>query len=348
MKGSGKIIKIIGYKGLVSVFTLAALAFLLVLPGAGHAQTAMDFYKGKTLKMLTAGGPGSGHDQYVRLYAAHLARFLPVDAVPVENVVGGGELIGHNKLYESTPDGLTIGGVNRGMMLFQIIGTKGIRFDLAKLTWLANMAAEPRLMVVSPKGKFTSLDAIRASKEFKIGTEGAGTTGHSDALIVKEVTKWPVKIVAGYTGTTEIQLAVVKGEVDANIGVYDTLYPMLVSGDIIPVLQMGGRKIKGLENLPLFKDIAPPGYEALMRLLDVQYSVSRLVAGPPGIPADRAALLREVFKKMAEDKTFLEAAAKAKRNIEFTPGEAIQKMMEEAMKVSQKDVDMLQDILVKK
>jgi len=42
------------------------------------------------------------------------------------------------------------------------------------------------------------------------------------------------------------------------VGVLSTLQPMLDSGDLKPVLQMGGRKVSGIENILTFKDLTPP------------------------------------------------------------------------------------------
>jgi len=82
-----------------------------------------------------------------------------------------------------------------------------------------------------------------------------------------------------------------------------------------------------------------------MKLLDVQYAVSRLVGAPPGLPEARKELLRDVFRKMANDPEFLGYAKKIKLDIEFTPGAEVEVMMKAAMNQPQESVDFLKKII---
>lgn len=305
-----------------------------------------DFYKGKVVRIIVSATPGGGHDNYARLYAAHLPRFLSGARVVVQNVPGAGHLIGTNKMYESKPDGLTMASIIRSMIFSQLIEIKGMRFDMRKFNWLANMAAEPRLLVVGKNSPFKTLeDIVKGGAEIKIGSNGRATTSYTDAVILEEIFKWPVNIVLGYTGSNEFVLATIKGEVDACISVYDTAQGALESGDLKAVLQMGGKKIPGLENIPLLHELAGPEWKDLMRVLNVQYSVSRLVTTAPGVPEARVAFLRDVFRRMAHDKEFLDTAQKRNLPIDFTPGEELQEWMEGAMNQPQKVIDLLKKLL---
>jgi len=339
--------KIKGLKKVVLIVSVVSVVLLIGLSASIGQEKELKFFHGKIIRIIVCTTPGGGFDTYARFTAPHLQRHLPGSRVVVENVPGAGQLIGTNKVYESPPDGLTLGIINRGMIFNQLIGTKGIRFDLGKFNWLANLAAEPRFFVVGKKSKFQTLEQItKGGPEIKIGCTGAGTVAYNDTVMLKEIMDWPVRVVSGYGGSSDSQLATIKGEVDAMVGIYDTLRISMESGDIKPLLQMGGRKIPGMESVRLLREIIPPGNEDLMNLLEIQYSVSRLLAAPPGLPVARRDLLREIYKKMVEDKEFINAAKKINLNIEFTSGEELESMMRGALKQPPKVIDLLKRVIV--
>jgi putative tricarboxylic transport membrane protein len=56
--------------------------------------------------------------------------------------------------------------------------------------------------------------------------------------------------------------------------------------------------------LPLLRDVIRASDRPLANLVLAGEEVGVLLAGPPGIPADRVALLRQAFTAMAEDKDY--------------------------------------------
>jgi tripartite-type tricarboxylate transporter receptor subunit TctC len=61
------------------------------------------------------------------------------------------------------------------------------------------------------------------------------------------------------------------------------------------------------------------------------------LVAPPGIPADRAAALREAFQQMVVDKAFLDEAQKLGLEISPITGEAVRSLLERSQKTP-KDV----------
>jgi len=70
------------------------LQFLLVIlttAGPLPAQSAKNFYVGKTITMLAGSSPGGGTDQTVRLIARHMERYIPgKPSIVVVNKPGAG------------------------------------------------------------------------------------------------------------------------------------------------------------------------------------------------------------------------------------------------------------------
>src|SRR5690348_18440691 len=144
-------------------------AFAGLLPAAAWAADA-DFYKGKTLTMVVATGPGGGYDTYARLVSKYLDGQLPGVTVVIRNVPGAGHIIGANMIYGAKPDGLTIGTFSTGLMYAQIVGQNGIRFDLGKMSWIGKASTDPRVLITGTNSEFKTFQDIKTAKrDVKLG-----------------------------------------------------------------------------------------------------------------------------------------------------------------------------------
>ena len=77
---------------------------LMLVPAA--AQSPAEFFKGKTVRLVNGGAPGSGFDLYSRMLAPWLERKLGASVV-VESRPGAGMMIAMNHTWVAAPDGLT-------------------------------------------------------------------------------------------------------------------------------------------------------------------------------------------------------------------------------------------------
>src|SRR5258705_11776535 len=84
--------------------------------------------------------------------------------------------------------------------------------------------------------------------------------------------------------------------------------------------QMGGSQTDVPQLLPQLTD---PKAKTLIALIQSQGDIARLTAGPPNIPADRLAALREAYKKALEDKELQAKAEKLERPVEPAYGEDV-------------------------
>ena len=99
-----------------------AISGVLALSIGASVCTAAeaDFYKGQTLSYVVATSPGGGYDRYGRLVAEHMQKQIPGVTIVVRNMPGAAHIIGANFVYNSKPDGLTIGTFNTGLTLEQV------------------------------------------------------------------------------------------------------------------------------------------------------------------------------------------------------------------------------------
>jgi hypothetical protein len=123
------------------------------------------------------------------------------------------------------------------------------------------------------------------------------------------------RIVGGYRGTTDLNLAIERGEVAGRLGwCWDCVKaekPNWVSDkQIIVPLQLGLQKHPDLD-APMAFDLAKDEEsQQIMRLILGSQEMARPFVAPPGVPAERLAALRKAFEDTVKDKDFLAEAQK--------------------------------------
>jgi tripartite-type tricarboxylate transporter receptor subunit TctC len=203
------------FKAILPAAAVAALA-LTSASGAANAESAKDFYKGKSVRFIVGYGPGGGYDTYARMLAPHLSKALGATVI-VENQPGAGGINALNKVYVADPDGLQIMIVNgTGATLSQLLEQSGVRYDLSKVEHLGTVSASPWIWVVNKNFQPKTVPAIMKSGKI-VRWAGAGLIdGLSDgASMTCEALQLKCKVVSGYKGSHDAALAVSRGEMDA-------------------------------------------------------------------------------------------------------------------------------------
>ncbi len=302
------------------------------------AQTGADFYNGKTVTYIVATSPGGGYDLYGRFVAEYMQKYLPGSTFVVKNVPGAGHLVGTNTIYASKPDGLTIGTFNTGLIYNQLIGLEGVKFDLAKMSWIGKAASDPRIVVVSADSPIKSFKDLTEMKQpVNFATAGVGSAAYVETTVLSNVLGLPIKIQSGYNGSDD-QLAMRRGEIIGTIASRSSWQQYVDNGYGRFIAQIGGAQ-KDLPQLSTL--VTDPTAKAFIALVESQGDLSRLTAGPPGIPEDRLAALRDAYRKAMADPELLAKTNKAEKPIEALVGEDVAKKIKAALEQPPKTVEML-------
>ncbi len=322
-----------------STLTIAAAAILAAMPAFAAAS---DFFKGKTITYVVATSPGGGYDFYARLIAEHMKQHLPVKTIIVKNVPGAGHMIGANQLYVSKPNGLTIGSFNTGLIYQQVIGRKGIKFDLRNMSWIGKAASDPRTLMVSVKSKVKTLADFSGKTPVVMSSGGVGSSGFNDTMMLSKVLNWNMKMVLGYRGA-QSELAMRRGEIDAAVSSRSSAGLFVQNGYGKFIFQVGGTPPKGV---PLLRDLVKDAdARSIAALIGSQGELARLTAGPPNIPADLLAVLRVAYKKALTDPALIAKAKRAHRPIDPLYGEDVAKKIKAALVHSPATVALVRKIL---
>ena len=207
-------IHVAGWRAYAST-PLAALALVLGSLAA-PADPVADFYRGKTVNVLIGVGVGGEYDIQARLVARHIGKHIPgqPNVVP-QNMTGAGGLKMLNYLYAIAPrDGTSIGMIQNAFPALQAVGMQGVQFDAGKMQWLGSIAPAVETMAVWSTTGVKSIEDAR-KREIVAGASARGAITYTYPTVMNEVLGTKFKIVTGYTGGNQINLAMERGEVEA-------------------------------------------------------------------------------------------------------------------------------------
>ncbi len=315
------------------------------------ADSVSDFYSGKRVVIWVGYGPGGGYDSTTRLVAARLGAYIPGQpTVSVQNVPGAGSLLSANNLYNIAPkDGTVLGVFSSTVAMLPLYRDPNASFDTTKFNWIGNMHRDMQSCAVwkgAGQGINTLPDLIAAKRTVIFGSDGADAPLTRWPLFMKNVLGANLRVVPGYKGTKEINLAMQSGELHATCGMFETslrssYWSDFQSGNLNIVVQTSyGR------NLELFGQ-ATNLYSLLKTEEDIQMAklvfgpaeITRPLAAPPGVPPERVAALRKALMETMKDPALL--ADGAKIGLVFMPmsGEEVEAELQELFKTPRAVVD---------
>jgi tripartite-type tricarboxylate transporter receptor subunit TctC len=307
--------------GLFFVFLVALLGF----PSRPLAREARPFYEGKTIQLLVSSGPGATTDISARLVGRYLGKHIPGNpGVIVQNMSGGGGLVGANYLYNvAKPDGLTILAISRANYLDQMVGRPEVKADFRKFNWIGSFNKAPMMAACRTDTPYKSIAAIRAAKiPPRFGQSGTGSISYVFGSLIEKILDLKIKNVTGFQSGRETDLGMERGEVDcratSDITVIRSPWNRWVKENFITfVVQQGPEKSTLLPPVPTVAELASPESKSLVNLMDIMLAYTefdRPFAAPPGLPKERLQTLRESFERMLKDTEF---SAEAKKLLDW-------------------------------
>jgi len=321
--------------------SLALAALLLLVPAAAPAQ--QPFYQGKTVTIIS--GASGGYDAYAHLLASHMKKYIPgAPTLIARNMPGAASMQAANHLYNvAAPDGLTFGGFVRAIPMAPLLGNKAAKYQPEKFTWIGSSSRyldDAYLLMVNRSLGITKLEQLRGRREpLRLGSTGPTSQTDEGARIIRDVLGLSIRIVRGYQTTPQVMLAVERGEMDGimiGISSMGSSKPEWLTPDspVSFLVQFGyggeGRH-PAFPNVPRVDEFAKtPEDKAIFELLQLPFKVSRPFAGPPGIPPELTAILREAFMRTHEDPQYLADARKMGLDVSPLSGEDAARIVAQA------------------
>jgi tripartite-type tricarboxylate transporter receptor subunit TctC len=309
--------------------TVAALSLTIA---QARADQVADFYRGKTLNLIIGTSTGNDYDFRARLLARHLGHHIPGEPTIVpQNMPGVGGVKAANYLAAIAPhDGTALHMIMSNMMSSQAIGSQGVQFDTRKFFWIGNTTSTPNVTVAWYKSGVTSVEQVK-TQPLIVGAPG-GTVGVIYATAMNALIGTKFKLVTGYPGGNEVNLAMERGEIDGRASnswaSWKSTRPDWVAEKKINVLvQVGLKRAADLPDVPLLLELAGSDQDRqVLTFLSADTGIARALVTSPDTPPDRVAALRHAFDETMRDPDFLAEAEKGKMEIEPLSGEESQKI----------------------
>lgn len=314
----------------VQAFKVIGLAFILALEllnplNLERASAQTPFYQGKTIRIVVGYQPGDNHDQYARTYARFMGKYLPGrPEFVVQNMPGAGSMIAANHIYNMTkPDGLTLGSFGGALVMAQLTGRKEVQFDWPKYTWLGTPYRAGHLLFMRGDVPFKTLDQLRQTNDPpRCSATGVGSTGYDIPRLLEESLGLKFRVISGYPGGADQDLAMERNEVQCRAITIDGFFarePFISwhkKGFVRIWLHTEKQRHPKIPEVPTIFELMEQYKvaEPKRRLVDTYLGLwgfgSMPLVATPGIPAERAKMLREAYGKVFSDPEFLEDAAK--------------------------------------
>jgi tripartite-type tricarboxylate transporter receptor subunit TctC len=305
------------------------LAVLSLLCRPTPAQTPGEFYKGKTISLITSTGVGGTYDVVARLVARYMPRYIPGDpTIIVQNMPGGGNVLATNYMFNLAPkDGTAIATIHSAMPLQQVLDAGGVRYDADQFNWLGSTGAQNEVILVWHTAGIKTLQEA-TERQVILGGTGAGAGIVILPTVVNNLLGTKFKIVTGYRTSEDVNLGMERGEVQARAFGFDSItsqHPDWITEHKVNFLvQSGVRRDKRLPDVPLVTELARNDEQhQIFRLFSSAPALGQPYVTPPGLPADRLAVLRKAFSATLSDKGFLADAEKIRFTIDAMNGDEV-------------------------
>jgi tripartite-type tricarboxylate transporter receptor subunit TctC len=302
----------------------AAIALSASVAGAAGAQAPAEFYKGTKIKVIVGYNVGGGNDAYARLVGRHFGKYMPgKPGVIVRNMPGAGGLKHMNYMYNVAPkDGSTIGATAQFTAFQPLFKGKNrkIKYDPRKFHWLGSPVAYTGVAIAWHKAPVkTGKDLL--TKELVIGASGVSSSSVNVATGLKNLLGFKYRIILGYPGGADVDLAIQRGEVQGRSNInWDSLmtrHADWVRDKKVSLLYQMGLKKNPIvpANVPLILDFAKTKEQRqVLELMFASYGVGYPFMAPPGTPKDRVSAIRNAFAKAYKDPALLGEAGRWRVN----------------------------------
>jgi len=318
----------------VSGYVVAALAVGLVAAAPVRAAGEPAFFNGKQVRFYTMGSPGGGYDTYMRALIPHLEKKLGAKMLPT-NEPGAGGLIAINHTLHAPPDGLTIllvGGET--LVTAQLYDAPGVNYDVRKLTWLARVSSEAKVALLGPQSPYDNAFDLVKSQRPVTWAGSSKIDGNADfTAIMAYALGMKSKIITGYKGTGDMNLAIQRGEVDGRVVSEESAALYGPSNGMRVVAVLARKRVEQFPAAPTLFEAAELG-PAQARLIDWRAGIAglgRLIMVTPGTPQDRLDLLRRTFAEVIRDGGFIAEVKKLGLSANHAGADEVRAAIEQAM-----------------
>ncbi len=317
--------------------------FLTVLHGhVAMAQSAADFYKGKTITLMEGFGAGSDFDVQARTIAPFLKKYTGANVIAVENKPGAAGTIARNYLFTAKPDGLTIMLDHGPRLVFNgLLNSAGVKYEWNKFAWIGKVLQEDALIVIDKKLAWEKPQDL-VGKTFIIGV----SRPFYESLFAEALGWDRAKMVPGFQSPSERAVAIARGEIQASLGnsasfvsQWDTVKPIVIT-----------TKHKAYPKVPTLREGAPREREKWVTIMEDFSKIQYSFLAPPGAPEDCVKFIEDCLRKVHGDPEYHKKAEGLSLDVnpEFVTSKDLKEIAARMSKLSPDEIKNLKFVIEEK
>ena len=305
----------------------AAAMLFTALPQAWAQSSVEAFYKGRDVQILIGAGVGGTYGLYAQLVARHLRKYIPGQPnLIMQSMPGAGGNVGLDYSHNVAPKDGSLMHLVHAEVLYETLLTKGVKFNAGNYQYIGRLADADAVALATKASSVRTLEDAK-KREVTMGATGAGNVFALGPLMMNRIAGTKFRIIGGYKGTSDIHLAMQRGELDgAGMTTANALIlhgDKLKSGELVPFFAISAKRLPEYPKLPAMTEFGTASDKTLMEIYASAGTIGRALAFPPGVPADRVQALRAAFAKMLEDPEFKAEVKKTNTPIVPMSGEQL-------------------------
>lgn len=294
------------------VASTALCLFASLVPATGSAQTG-------PITLVVPFAAGGATDVVSRLVAKKASEKLGRTIV-VENVAGGGGIVGAGKVARATPDGNTLLMGTVATHAINPLATTPSPYDPIKsFTPISLLATVPNVLLVNNDLKITNVKELLAhikaqQQPLSYGSSGVGTPPHLSGELFQAMTKTDMVHVP-YRGGAPAMNDLLGGQIPVLFDVLTGAASHIKNGTVRAIAVTTATRSPAFPNVPTVAESGVPGYETY---------TWNAVFGPAGLPKNIVDSYSKVFQSVVADPEVQEKLKELSANPVGSTPEALQ------------------------
>jgi tripartite-type tricarboxylate transporter receptor subunit TctC len=277
----------------LSATIVALLAAALLMPASAPAA-----FPERDITLIVPWAPGGGTDTVARTLVKNAKKHFGVN-INVQNVTGGTGAIGMNQVARSRPDGYTLGLITFNLSTYRLLGQSELSYRDFDLIGLLNRSIAG--LTVKADSQFKTLKDL---VEYAKANPGVVTVGHSGPAGAWHLAAVGIGHKHGlkftyvpFDGAAPTRTALVGGHITVCSSGMDEVLQFYQTKQVRILAANSPQRHPAFPDVPT---MAEAGYPIENPIFDW-----RGLGAPKGTPPEILKVLRDGFKKAAEDPEYI-------------------------------------------
>lgn len=314
-------------------FTLAA-ALLASGATAAFADPVADFYRGKTVTILTGSAAGGSYSLVARQIATALGPRIPGKPTVIsQDKPGASHTLATSHFYNVSPrDGTTFLVVQPYTILAKLLRPKLAKYDPTEFKFIGRLAPINQVGFVRKDTGVKTVDDLK-TKHVAFGAGGSSGPAALVPWMLNNLIGTKNTVTRGYKNSTKYFMAMVQNEVQG-IGSYDygRLQLAMKDVDVNILYYIGLKRWSKLPDVPSVMELMPTDEARnVMEILASIPTIGYNLIGSPGMPEDRLAAVRKAFAEMVKDPKFSVRVRKLELGLDPLTGPELEALTKRAL-----------------